>query len=362
MNWSKFINRHRLELFVVLFLIVVATLYFAGGIRAQVPGIDRPFYAAEKLDPTCDPINDENCYVAPLHVDDSGTAQDASGANIFDLKDPLGDSSFSAKPGGVLFVGADDCSTNDNPDCDDDSIAELKYDPSGTFFWDENNNRLGIGTTDPEEKLTVETDMGKYGVLHIVGGNEGVGAIKMGTWIGSTATITGGWFGTKTEDPLYLFTNGGDGPTPRLTVNTDGNVGIGTTDPSARLTVGDGTVDGAITTIERTVSDTAGAISVSWNAGNQQKVTLTGNATITFSGYVAGQTLRLIVCNDDVDPSYTVSSWTDETGNAVFWSGNGTTPPPLTQTADHCDVLTFLATGAFGPSTIFGSTVLDFGI
>jgi hypothetical protein len=88
---------------------------------------------------------------------------------------------------------------------------------------------VGVGTTDPTEKLTVKTAPGSYGVSHTDG------TATVGTWVGPGATVDeSGWLGTKTDHPLQLFTN--DGP-PRLTVGTDGNVGVGTTAPATKLAV-----------------------------------------------------------------------------------------------------------------------------
>ena len=61
------LNKHRLEAFVVLFLIVVAVLYFSNGTRAQAPpqgsgGYDAP----APLEPGCEPGDlNYDCFVKP---------------------------------------------------------------------------------------------------------------------------------------------------------------------------------------------------------------------------------------------------------------------------------------------------------
>ncbi len=77
--------------------------------------------------------------------------------------------------------------------------------------------------------VTAQTATGLYGLLHTDG------TTTVGTYIGgSTSGAVGGWVGTVTNDPLHLFTNNGQ---PQLTVLQNGNVGIGTFDPQAKLHV-----------------------------------------------------------------------------------------------------------------------------
>lgn len=85
------------------------------------------------------------------------------------------------------------------------------------FFWDDTNNRLGIGTTSPTGKLTIfggQTEWGgtsSLGFLGYAGGNPIVGAI------GALA--------------LTLYTNG----TEKMRITSSGNVGIGTATTGSKL-------------------------------------------------------------------------------------------------------------------------------
>ena len=88
------------------------------------------------------------------------------------------------------------------------------------------NGDIGVGTDAPTEKLTIKTGNG-YGMLHTNGTQE----------VGSYLNSSGGWLGTKSNHPLHLFTNDG---ASRLTVATDGNIGIGKTDPSHPLHMNSG--------------------------------------------------------------------------------------------------------------------------
>jgi hypothetical protein len=125
-------------------------------------------------------------------------------------------------------------------------------------------------------------------------------------------------------------------------------VGIASSTPFARLAIGAG---GAIVTTENSLTD-ASTITVSWMNGNQQKVTLGGNRTINFTNYIAGQILRLIVCQDGTG-SRTVT-W----DSAVIWPSH--TAPTLTTTANECDLATFVATGATSTLKIFGAAAQAF--
>lgn len=94
-----------------------------------------------------------------------------------------------------------------------------------------NSGNVGIGTANPATKLSVRTTAGEYGIEHTDG------ARQLSTYVAGT----GGWLGTRSADPLHFFVNGG---AARMTVDTTGNVGIGTTGPGSRLTVsGSGAFD-----------------------------------------------------------------------------------------------------------------------
>jgi len=86
------------------------------------------------------------------------------------------------------------------------------------FFQLNNNGNVGIGTASPASKLEVRTATGLYGLTHSDGN------IKVASYVGgSNSGASGGWLGTVSNHPLYLFVNGGQ---PALTVNTNNSVSV----------------------------------------------------------------------------------------------------------------------------------------
>ena len=172
-------------------------------------------------------------------------------------------------------------------------------------------NRLGVGTTTLTTKFVIETQ-----------------------------DSTTNFFQIASTTAQNLFN-----------INANGRVGIGTSTPFARLAIG---ANGAITTTENRLS-TSTSMTVSWIEGNQQLVqTGTSAVTIGFSNYIAGQILRLVVCNSE-----TAAGAITFTG--VEWAS--ATAPTQTTTANYCDLYTFIATQATSSTNgvkIFGAAATGF--
>jgi hypothetical protein len=100
------------------------------------------------------------------------------------------------------------------------------------------SGNVGIGTTSPSYKFHVSNNTNGF-ISRFTGGTSS--DVNIGIF-GSTAGAFGS-IGTESNHPFNIFTNGTD----RLTITSGGNVGIGTTAPSIKLSVAqDITNDGDI--------------------------------------------------------------------------------------------------------------------
>jgi uncharacterized protein YaiE (UPF0345 family) len=141
--------------------------------------------------------------------------------------------------GGGVYIGDID-SAGSLHIADGNGIYKIRMTgSSGQATFDGN---VGIGTTDPSEKLSVvgsinisgegslklagTTRIDKDGLFYLADGNETIPGLRFEN------DADTGIFRPGTD--TIAFTTGG---TERLRINADGNVGIGTTNPSSRLTV-----------------------------------------------------------------------------------------------------------------------------
>lgn len=76
------------------------------------------------------------------------------------------------------------------------------------------SGKVGIGTSNPAYKLSVETATNNYGIQHTDG------SISLVSYIDGTAA----WFGTVTAHPLYFYTDDGNS---EMAIDVSGNVSIG---------------------------------------------------------------------------------------------------------------------------------------
>ena len=116
------------------------------------------------------------------------------------------------------------------------------------LFWDNTNKRLGIGTTSPGAKLEVEGNIAASGSQFIIDRPDTTGGWARGIMYYPTGNFSGtelagiGLLGSGTGVTRMYLTHG-DNPWDSITgmhILTNGNVGIGTTNPEAKLEISGG--------------------------------------------------------------------------------------------------------------------------
>ena len=223
-------------------LVISFTIFFLFSVTIRVFATPptSPYQAGNTLDPTCAP-GDTNCYVEILasQTGNSGKFLTTDGTstswNTITTTQAIGDAITNATEGSILFAGASGVFAQDN----------------SNFFWDDTNNRLGVGTSSPTRKLDVNGDVriGDWFYVDRVGGAltsylgikiRGASEISnFGNPLGNGAVeivvsgTAGILMGTQDAKPIVFGTSN----TERLRIDSSGYVGIGTTAPSGKLTV-----------------------------------------------------------------------------------------------------------------------------
>jgi hypothetical protein len=100
--------------------------------------------------------------------------------------------------------------------------------PSGIIYTTNTSDKVGIGTTSPTSKLSIGDTAS---VVNAAGS-------KISVYDNGTTFYGIGLTNYSSKYGIGLFTNGNFTANPRLLVNEDGNVGIGTTSPYYKLSLG----------------------------------------------------------------------------------------------------------------------------
>lgn len=117
------------------------------------------------------------------------------------------------------------------------------------------------------------------------------------------------------------------------------SVGIGTISPTEKLDVnGNIKADGQIySPVNAKGNSGAATVAFNWNEGNIQTVTMTGNATFTFSNPQSGASYQIIITQD-------VTGGRTITWPTIKWEGGSA--PSLTGTANSRDIVTLTYDGS----------------
>ena len=109
------------------------------------------------------------------------------------------------------------------------------YEDTGTtpkFFWDASAESLGIGTSSPKRNLHIHTPSAGAAKIQITNSATGSGSDGDGFQLGVGGTGQAN-IEQRENQPLTFSTNN----TERMRIDSSGNVGIGTSSPSAKLNI-----------------------------------------------------------------------------------------------------------------------------
>jgi hypothetical protein len=142
------------------------------------------------------------------------------------------------------------------------------------------NGNIGIGTTTPPNRLTVQTS------ANAVALNTTDGTVYSTIYNGTAGSNTGSWYSTQSNHPIFFNTNGQN---PQMVITTAGFLGIGTTTPATTLSVqGNALVSGTATVGNLIATNTASILSLATATGSWLAVNPSGQIIATTSPQVAG--------------------------------------------------------------------------
>jgi hypothetical protein len=250
--------------------------------------------------------------------------------------------------GSVPFIGASGAVTQNN----------------SKLFWDNTNNRLGVGTSSPSYLLSLGSPAKGFAeyqsggtandTVKLVNNSSGValGVQNLNSsgypgfeFVNHNGTSVG-FFGLSNANGEYRFNNTASNgfynllinSTSRFKILNNGNVQLSAASDSGDTfqVGGNGYFAGQLYAGQKALTDSA-TIAINFNDGNTQTVTLGGNRTITFANAKAGAKYTLFL-KQDATGGRTVSFPT------VRWQGG--TAPTLTTTASKADIIVCLYDGS----------------
>jgi len=197
-----------------------------------------------------------------------------------------------------------------------------------TLYVDRANNRVGIGTTSPEKKLHLNNSNNAPLYIQLTNSTTGT-EWNDGFTIGTNSGGRGYIINYENED-IYFWTNAAEQDSSiQMVIASNGNVGIGTTNPVAKLTIGHPTIDDAYFSVNEN--------SMGWRDGmnnfNNHSIWLIDSG---LNGGVVGGITNRPAYNQDADYGLyllagTSNNWDDWVPHMAIKSdgnvGIGTTEP-----------------------------------
>ena len=254
----------------------------------------------------------------------------------------------SANTGLTILGGAASTGSVYFGDPDSSVVGRITYDHSdnSTAFYTGNAEKLritsagyvGIGTTSPQALLHVYNASASEMLFETEGNSylrASRGATNRRVQIEFETLLSNNWItGVSDSDDAgdgseFFIGQSAGGASANFWIETNGNVGIGTTTPATKLDV-----NGSARTTTTTVTDGA-TVTIDASLGNNFVVTLGGNRTLAFSNLVVGQKISFAVTQD------ATGSRTLAYPAAVTFGSAGA--PTLDTAAGSTDIMTFWA-------------------